>query len=513
MIFLPALLVLAVLAAPAAAGPAAPAGEFTVVTYNVENLFDADGVAMFEDYRETDEEHTYSPRHLLNKLRAIADTLKTFNAGAGPEMVAFNEFEIDFTPDSAVTDHQAFLAKYRGTTAARMLTSGLDEEIRGLPVEALLLKHLEDEGLTGYQVVLGADPPDFEALALPGRDPRKKAHRNALFSKFPVLDSRSHPTGQARDILEVTLDAGGHPFHVFVNHWKSGASSTEFEEVRRDNARTLRRRIDEILAADPSADILVTGDFNSQYNQSQIHPRMVPTAVNDILGSGGDEQATATATNFSLYNLWYELPPEERKSDHYRGSWGTLMQQMITPGLYDHHGVQYVDNSFAVILVDGVNVHTALRLPRRWSNAGEGSGASDHFPVAARFRVVADGDKDRRQDPANPGTEDATAELPGVGYETLTPSKVPAFSKAVAANPARYVGGFYRVKGRISAENPITVKAEGAEFRLFAHDYKFRREIQKFPRNSSIEFIGELGLHRGHWQFIIERPSWILKRP
>jgi hypothetical protein len=240
---------------------------------------------------------------------------------------------------------------------------------------------------------------------------------------------------------------------------------------------------------------------------------MVPSGVNDILGSQGDEKATATATNFSLYNLWYELPLEERKSDHYRGSWGTLMQKMITPGLYDHHGIQYVDNSFTVTMVDDVNVHTALRLPRRWSNAGEGSGTSDHFPIAARFRVVKDGDKDRRKDLKDPGNDDGTAELLSVGYETLTPEKVPAFSKAFSANPAGHVGQFYRVKGRISVENPITVKAEGAEFLLFSHDFNFRREIQKIPLDSEVEFIGELNLHRGKWQFIIDRPSWLLKRP
>ena len=37
------------------------AREFPVVTYNVENLFDADGQAVFDDYQETGEENAYSP--------------------------------------------------------------------------------------------------------------------------------------------------------------------------------------------------------------------------------------------------------------------------------------------------------------------------------------------------------------------------------------------------------------------------------------------------------------------
>ena len=491
--------------------PPAPA-EFTVVTYNVENLFDADGKAAFEDYRESDAEHSYSPGHLLNKLRGIASVLKTLNDGQGPEVIVLNELEMDFSPDSGVEDYDAFLAKYKDTTVEAMLTTGLNEEIRGLPSEALLLKHLADQGMTGYHVAIGADRPDLAALEA-GAKGRVKAQKNALFSKFPIESVRSHSTEDARDILEATLSVDGHPFTVFVNHWKSGASSTESEQTRRANAQTLRERLNEIFAEDPSVDVLVAGDFNSQYNQSQVYPHMVPSGVNDILGSQGDEMATATATNYSLYNLWYELPVDERKSDHYQGKWGTLMQKMITPGLYDHDGIQYVDNSFSVIMVDDVNLHTPLRLPRRWSNAGEGSGTSDHFPLAARFRVVKDGDKDRRKDLANPGTDNGSAELLSVGYEALDADEIPAFSKSVASNPAGHVGTLYRVKGRISVENPVTVKAEGAEFLLFSHDFNFRREIQKFPEGSEVEFIGQLGLHRGKWQFIIDRPSWLLKRP
>ena len=47
---------------------------FTVVTYNVENLFDADGVAMFDDYKV---DSGYTPRKLLTKLQAITNVLKS----------------------------------------------------------------------------------------------------------------------------------------------------------------------------------------------------------------------------------------------------------------------------------------------------------------------------------------------------------------------------------------------------------------------------------------------------
>ncbi len=506
---LPGWLACAVLAfLPLAVGCSKPVSddstEFTVLTYNVEHLFDVDGIAVYSDLVETDDENTYSPGHLLRKLQAISTTLKTFHDGAGPEIIAFNEFEIDFTPESTVTDYAAFLEQYRGTTAERMLTVELDDEIRGLPAEALLLKHLQDEGLTGYHVAIGADEPV---------EGGRRAHKNALFSKFPVLEVRSHPTTQARDILETKLDIEGHPFYIFTNHWKAGASSSESEQTRRDNARTLRDRVEAILAEDPAADILLAGDFNSQYNQSQAYPFMGETAVNDILGSQGDELATATATNYSLYNLWYELPLEERKSDHFRGNWGTLMQKMITPGLYDFRGVQYVDNSFEVVILDGHNAHTPLQIPKRWSNAAGGSGVSDHFPVAARFRVVPDDEADRRKELRDPGTEDGTSEPLRVGFEDLTAGQVPVFTAAMASQPGAYDGGIFLIRGTVTVENPLTVEVAGQPFLLWSRDLDLRKHMQTYPEGAEVEFLGEPGMHRGNWQFLVHDPGWLVKEP
>ena len=67
--------------------------EFTVLAYNVENLFDLDGIAIYKDYiqDEPDDQFTYGRRKLLTKLQNIAAVLKTFNAGLGPELILFQE--------------------------------------------------------------------------------------------------------------------------------------------------------------------------------------------------------------------------------------------------------------------------------------------------------------------------------------------------------------------------------------------------------------------------------------
>ena len=489
------------------------AREFSVITYNVENLFDADKVAIFDDYAETGEPGSYGPEKLLGKIQTITRVLQSFNAGQGPEIACFNEFEMDFTPDTKVTDYAAFLEKYKGTTVDKMLTTGLNDDIRGLPVEALLLKHLEDNGLKGYRVVIGGDQPDFAAMASTDRGVHKKGHKNVIFSKFPVKDTRSHPSPDARDILEATRDVEGHPFTIFVNHWKSGASDFGSEQTRRFNAKTLRDRLDEILRENKSADILIVGDFNSNYNQSQAYPFMGQTGLNDVLGSQGDEAATASATGFSLYNLWYELPPAQRRSDQYSGNWGTLIQNMITPGLYDMSGIQYADNSFRVVMLDGVNTRTALKLPHRWTNAGKGSGASDHFPVAASFRTVGGSDTAKRMTLKSPGKNDGSAEPLKVGFANVKPDQVPEFTPQVVADIDRSIGEIFRVKGTISSRRPLTVDAHGGSYKIWFGDAEWRKLASPYKKGSEIEFMAVLEMQKGQLQFLIADPSWLISQP
>ncbi|MDQ8194069.1 endonuclease/exonuclease/phosphatase family protein [Coraliomargarita sp. SDUM461004] len=351
-------------------------GGFTVVTYNVENLFDVDGVALFDDYKMGPDAGTsgYSRRKFQTKLQGITDVLKTINAGAGPEVLLLQELEADFTPDSTVADFEAFLLQHRDQTVASMLGADWLPQYAGYPAVAWLLKSLSDAGLTGYEVV---------TAPARGMD-SGVAHTNAVFSKFPIRAVERHPLVQARDIIAAELDVAGHPLFVYVNHWKSGASNPAREPIRVENARVLRQLLDARLAEDPHADVIVAGDLNSHYNHSILNPG-IETGINDVLGSAGDE---SFAQN-DLYNLWFELPSNLRFSEVWRGHRGTLMHMLLTSGLYDDSGISYVDGSFSKLIVPGLNTD-AIGRPIRWSFAGDtGSGVSDHTPLYARFRVGA----------------------------------------------------------------------------------------------------------------------------
>ncbi len=478
--------------------------EFMLVAYNVENLFDVDGIALFDDYAP----EAYGPQHFLVKLRNIATVLGTLQEGQGPEIVLFQEIEADQTPGADPVDYEGILKAYAGMSLEAMLTEPVTPDIKDLPAEVFLLKAFAEAGLGPYHVAVSEYRPDPSG--------RSVAHVNATFSRFPIARARTLQSAGARGTLEVVHQIGSYQLTTFNCHWKSGASNPQHELVRLGNAKAVRNRLNDVLRADPAADIVVGGDFNSQYNQSQRYPEMGQTAINSVLGSQGNEMAIRAGSKPDLYNLWYELPPEKRRSDAFQGSWGTLMSMMITRGLYDGRGVQYVDNSFRVLGIENVNAQTITGLPLRWRTInGDGTGFSDHLPIAARFRVVEGKDVASFTPLADPGKEEtSSAETDGVkiDYRIRKGSlpKATALGSDKAIQKPSLVGQLFLVDATVTAEKPFRIKLFSDEFKVWSFDETLRMQIyKKFPVGSKARFYGELDFHDGMWQFLIHDATWL----
>lgn len=478
--------------------------EFTVMVYNVENLFDIDRVARFDDYVENPTDSAgYGPGKLLRKLEGIRSVLGSIDGGTGPDILLLNELEVDATPETTVSDSRRFLDEHRGERVSDILTGRLTEAWRGLPSELWLLKHLEDTGLRGY--ALAVDSAEA-ATGVPG----PMTQKNVVLSRFPISFVQTHPTRGARGILEVVVRVDGRDLHLLVNHWKSGASEERSETIRRGNAEVARRRLDQILAANPKAEVLLGGDFNSHYNQKQRYPRIGTSALQDVLGSQGDKVAMGHPGGPALYNLWYELPVRERGSDVYSGEWGTLMHLIVSRGLLDGVGIEYLDGSFRPVRVDGVNAQRPLGLPRRWTGYGPGAGTSDHFPLLARFRSgVNEGSRRLSQDP---GLRVTPSTPVSVGYDRIDRSRLRSATVLGAANQdemARGMGEIFRVEGVTSRGRSAEVVVAGRTYSLHSFDPSIQRALRRMPRGSSIRLIGELGAYRGRLQFVIHDRSWL----
>ena len=463
--------------------------EYTAVAYNVENLFDLDECALFDDYRiGSDKPFAYSRYKLLTKLQNIVRVLSAFNEGEGPDIILFQELEGDFTPESGMGRTAEFLNRYSETSVEAMLTNDWNPQYAGLPAQAWLLKAMHDAGLRGYEIA--CPPAETEQGGI--------AHVNALFSRFPITAVKYHFIPRARAIIEATIEINGHPLYVYVNHWKSGASNPQRESIRVANARVLKDLIDRRLKTNPQADILIGGDLNSHYNQAALFPDLHATGINHILGSQGDEDAVRQADGPALYNLWHELPPEQRYSDVWRGKCGSLMHLIVSRGLYDGEGIAYVDNSFDKFARSGLNAD-ALGRPFRWSFAGRrGGGYSDHFPVHARFSLAPV----QFERPSSLGSVPSSEfSFSGGSVKDLHLKDGSFLSQVADADLDPYLGVFYQVAGRVASRRPLLIEVDGIHWPAYVPDPKLYASLRE---GQSEKWVVRLGIWKGRRQFIVE---------
>lgn len=473
---------------------------YTLVVYNVENLFDADGQAEFDDYKP----EFYTPHHVLTKVTNMVDLMLEYNEGRGPDVLVLSEVESDQTQPVTGNDYDtvAFLDEYSTVTLSYMLTEGFNDQIADLPSELLLLKGFFDAGIADYNV---------QVAYVPLEDGRPThTQKNVILSRLPIQKelTKSHPLLDARPILEVWLDVHGNDLVVFANHWKSRASDAEIEQTRVQNAAVLRHRLNQIMTVNPMVDFVLGGDFNSDYNQSHRYPYMSVTGVNDILKSVGDESMVAYGATDAVYNLWYEHPIDRRGSDVFRGFWGTLMQIMISPGMYDQSGVSYVDNSFEVLRIPGKNVYETSGAPIRWSAVQNGYGLSDHLPISMRFTASAPsevGDKIYLMNPSKNDDELWTS-IPVVSN---IPEKGQYFVSTEITEPIRTMNYFDKmllVTGTISSRGKVLVNNE--IYDVYSPVFDARQVFSQTDKE--VKFFGRLGQFRGNWQFVIDSEEYVL---
>lgn len=481
---------------------------YTFVAYNAENLFDLDEISVYDDYKTTDEngEPLYTPVHVLTKLTNVVLIMQQYNAGKGPDVIAFSEIESDFTPSHRHVDSKDFLAKWNDRTISDMITNNLTEEIMDIPAELLLLKAMEDNGLTGYDISVG-----YSELK---NDKPTSAIKNVLFSKLPILKEKTkrHELEQARPILETWIDVKGNQLIIFVNHWKSGASSKDMEAIRVENAAVLKKRIDQLRNQNALVDFIIAGDFNTLYNQ-QFYIKGINTfAFRDVLLTTGNEQKVASAQTDSVYNLWYEIPYNKRGSEAYRGELSTLMNIIIPAGMYNYSGVSYVDQSFKVGAFPGLNTLSYAQVPIRWDSYGTGSGFSDHLPVSMEFMVkdnasgaiqfVAEFGKEQKEDAEHVKIE---FELPKEG-EFIKFSDINPFDM----RKKEYYNQLFYCDLVVDENNEVKIGIVDYKVYAASRDIKKKLDDMRNKNGGKVRFYARNILYKSTWELYIDSENHIL---
>ncbi len=361
--------VLLLLLAALPPGGAAPRA-VTLITYNVENLFDdVDDGSEYPEFRV--ERGAWGPELFRRKVERIAEVIRRAVPG-GPDVVALQEVE-----------------NLRALHALR------DQGLKGMGYRVAVMAG-GGAASAGAGTAAGAVGPQSDPTAkAPAGAP---ATRPALLSRLPVRRTGYHQlagtaaaggarrapgartSGGAgepqRGILEVELEVEGRPLHLFVNHWKSRADGVEeTEPARREAARVLAGRVRALLEADPWADIVVLGDLNEGVDEI----REGALALTDR-----PERAGWQGTRLVLYDAWYERPRTEWGSYVYRGRWQTLDHILLSAGLFDRRGLAYEPGSFRAVR-EPFLLDPRTGFPSRWSSSGTRKGYSDHLPLCVRL--------------------------------------------------------------------------------------------------------------------------------
>jgi endonuclease/exonuclease/phosphatase family metal-dependent hydrolase len=254
-----------------------PAGTFRVATYNVENYLD---------------QPTESRRHVKSDAAKakIRETIRAMK----PDVIAFEEM---------------------GNVSALL-------ELRdSLKREGLDLPHWEH--VTGFDTNIHV----------------------AVLSRFPLVARRPHTNDNfllggrrfqvSRGFVEVDVQVNGnYTFTLLAAHLKSRRPVPEADEaeLRREEARLLRAKVDARLAANPHANIVVLGDFNDTYNSA---------STKQVVGPRGKHQLVDTRpAERNGDNLPHPLNPRYAPRSvtwtHYYGvedSYSRIDYLLLSPGM------------------------------------------------------------------------------------------------------------------------------------------------------------------------------------
>ena len=345
-----ALLGFAVASAPAQTTAVRP--NVTVLAYNVDNLFDAtpDGTE-YPEYRPR--QGGWTDRLYRERLANTAKVIRESTAG-GPDIVVLEEVE-----NPAV-------------------------------LQTLANRYLKQLGYGSYVMVPVAGSAINVGILTRFAVTSVRAHK--------VLADTRHPL---RNILEVTLDVRGVPLTLFACHWKAKSGGSQVtEEGRRIASHIIITRMQALLRARPDAEVMVVGDLNESVNEYERTGGQYQTALIDLDGTTLSPELAGSYAHDSifvvdkpdemhmvpealvLYSPWGTVPPGTG-SYWYRGTWETIDQFLLGPGLVDRRGLSFT--GFQV--VDKGYLINRLGHPAAWRTSA-GSGYSDHLPILLTLSII-----------------------------------------------------------------------------------------------------------------------------
>jgi predicted extracellular nuclease len=308
-----------------------------IVFYNTENLFDTqdDRKSRGDDAFTPEGFLEWTPERFAKKIRHTAAALCLMK-GTAPALFGVCEIENLFVLERLIADPLLATIPYK-------------------------IVHHDSEDTRGIDCALIYDSSKMQLT-------------NARFHAV-TFNGKPLPT---REIVEGQFLVNGKELFVFVNHWSSRREGLEVTKPRRiAAAKTLRKRIDELLNKNPLANILIMGDFNDTPTDESLHK---------ILRAKGQHELAKN----DLINLLIEEEKNDSGTHIFQGDWMVFDQLIVSQGLLQGRNGLEIHKSNAFILKHEMLLtkkgNETLLHP---TFAGDDyvGGYSDHLPVYLEIKV------------------------------------------------------------------------------------------------------------------------------
>ncbi len=362
----------------------------TVMSYNVENLFDA-------EHDEGKDDYTFLPKSFPGKMQRCAAMDNWYyrkqceQTDWKPELV-----EIKISQIKKVIEHQGFipdlvgLQEVENNTVVRQLA-------KAVGYEKFLMTNSPDARGIDVALMFNQEKIQYlnhEELVVRFKDRPNSHSRNVLRVHFKIGKPGKKPVTE-----EETLDGNSPVLAVYVAHWPSQANP---KEMRLEVAQKIKADIEKNMAkyGEINYHVVVMGDLNTPDSE-------MPNGIHNVLAS--------PAWKKRLYDVQVLAKEEQTEntlkgppgSYYYfkQGDWNRLDRFLVSGNMVGDAGdVQLMVHSFKLLTPDFMTyVHEeknpkspnyGKRMPHVPTAYDFGAvsaaraGFSDHLPVFMKLRLV-----------------------------------------------------------------------------------------------------------------------------
>lgn len=306
---------------------------YSVMFYNVENLFDCKDDSLKRDEEFLPEgDKRWTQHRMYSKINGIAKTILACNQWNPPTIIGLCEIENEWVLKQLVYN------------------SGLSNLRYGYI-------HFESQDIRGIDVALLYRKEDFSPL---------------LFS--PIRLSQPVNEFHTRDALYIKGTIASDTLHIIVNHWPSKRGGVNYSEPKREAvAKVINATIDSIKSTCQHPKLIVMGDFNATTDAKSLQSLIKYSELTGCLNEKELKHQDVAGT--------YK----------YKGQWDTIDHILFSSSGFKKSNYNLCQTIVQLpFLTEEDNSYSGLKPKRTYAGPRYIGGISDHLPILLTIEKTVD---------------------------------------------------------------------------------------------------------------------------